>query len=236
MPRSGTTLIEQILASHPEVYGAGELGLIISATDSLPSRLGSMLVYPECMASIDQRHLDQIADQYLRQISALSSNAARITDKMPHNFLHLGFIELLFPNARVIHCVREPLDTCLSCYFTDFGDKHAFSRNLSDLGRYYRQYQRLMKHWRKVLNIPIIDISYEALVEDQIALSQKMIEFCDLDWDDQCIDFYQTDRVVTTASYDQVRQPLYKTSVQRWKNYQEFIDPLMEELSTSEPG
>jgi hypothetical protein len=140
---------------------------------------------------------------------------------------------MLFPKARVLHCVRDPLDTCLSCYFQNFHYGHlslAFSADLRNLGAYYRQYQRLMAHWKAVLEIPILDVPYEALVADQERYTREMLEFCGLPWDENCLRFYDSRRVVSTASYDQVRQPMYQKSVGRWKHYEKYLAPLKEAL------
>lgn len=233
MPRSGTSLVEQILASHPAVFGAGELEDIFSAVYSLPATLGVETSYPRCVESLEQDAVDRLAQAYLEHLDALSGGAVRVTDKMPHNFLHLGLIELLFPGAKVIHCLREPLDTCLSCYFQDFGARHTYTGDLVHLGEYYVQYERLMRHWQEVLSIPILDIRYEELVADQERLSRSMVEFCGLEWDDRCLQFYKSDRVIKTASYDQVRQPIYGKSVARWKNYEAHLEPLITALHDS---
>ena len=150
---------------------------------------------------------------------------------MPSNFMFLGLIELLFPNARVLHCVRDPMDTCLSCYFQQFSHGQYFSYDQSDLALYYQQYRRLMKHWKSTLSIPIMDIHYEALVQDTEGLSRKMLEFAGLDWHPACAEFHSSKRKVLTASYDQVRRPIYNSSIGRWKNYKKHLSILHEELS-----
>ena len=151
---------------------------------------------------------------------------------MPHNFLHLGLINLLFPNAKVIHCNRNPLDTCLSCYIHDFTSGHDYSYDLHHLGHYYNQYQRLMKHWRSTIKLPFLDVQYEDLITDQENMTRKILAFCDLDWDDHCLRFYENKRFVNTLSYDQVRKPIYKSSVERWK----FFEPHLEELKKGLAG
>ena len=150
---------------------------------------------------------------------------------MPANFKHLGLIAQLFPGARIIHCVRDPLDTCLSCYFQHFSPSISYADDFGHLGAYYRQYQRLMQHWKEVLDIPMLQVDYETLIADQEGASRAIIEFCGLPWDDRCLRFYDTQRVVATASYDQVRRPLYTHSVNRWKNYERYIDPLKSALA-----
>jgi tetratricopeptide (TPR) repeat protein len=230
MPRSGTSLVEQILASHPAVFGAGELGDIIRITNSLPNILGTDLHYPQCLSLLTCDKLDMLAQRYLHRLEEMSPDALRVTDKMPGNYMCLGLIELLFPGAHIIHCARDPLDTCLSCYFQDFPRGHSYAYDLSNLGVFYRNYQKLMQHWRQVLMIPIMEIRYEDLVADQELVSRHLVDFCGLEWDDRCLDFHGNRRFVATASYNQVRQPMYRNSVERWKNYERHIDPLKQEL------
>jgi len=167
-----------------------------------------------------------------QQRTSAGEQALRVVDKQLQNFQHLGFIELLFPNARVIHCSRDPLDTCLSCYFQDFGDvvNQAYSYSIEDLGHYYRQYERYMTHWKSVCSLPILDVSYEEMVADQEAQTRRIIEFLGLDWDDQCLRFYELDPTVLTLSYDQVRQPMYASSSGRWKYYEKHIGPMRDAL------
>ena len=226
MPRSGTSLVEQILATHPQVFGAGELDDIRRFSENLPALLGGGAPYPRCVEAITQDVVDGLSKEYLRKLDRLGGDAERVTDKMPHNFLHLGLIELLFPRARIIHCVRDPLDTCLSCYFRSFAGHLPYKYNLAHLGEFYRQYQRLMQHWKAVLHLSVMDVRYEELVENPEALSRSLVEFCGLDWDERCLRFYEAKRFVRTASYDQVRQPIYKQAVGRWRKYQEHLGPL----------
>lgn len=229
MPRSGTSLLEQILASHPDVFGAGELGDIQLLAGAFAKR-HDPLKYPQCMGGVSADELTQAALTYVQHLRELDGDAVRIVDKMPHNFMHLGLIQLLFPDARVIHVSRDPLDTCLSCYTQEFTAAHAYTYDLGVLGAYYKQYERLMRHWDKVLHISVLHIEYEALVGDQEAVSRELIEFCGLEWDERVLRFHETRRDVATASFDQVRQPLYKKSVQRWKHYEQFLAPLMAAL------
>jgi len=234
MPRSGTSLVEQILASHPLISGAGELPDINNLVHSMPSTSGVNRQYPECIEQTDSQQLDRMAQAYLDTLSKVNSDARHVTDKMPGNFIHLGLIQLLFPDAHIIHCIRNPLDNCLSCYFQDFSQHHPWIYNLQDCGKVYLENLRMMQHWKSVLEIPILDIHYEGLVENQETISRKMIEFCDLDWDDACLQFHKSDRLIWTASYDQVRQPMYKKSVARWKNYEKHIEPLIEIFKTAQ--
>ncbi len=231
MPRSGTSLTEQILASHKDVYGAGELedikkiSTLIKKTD--PQAGG---YYPTRMENIDQTKLTELANTYLGKLNDLNSEARYVTDKMPHNFLHIGLISVLFPDARIIHCKRNPLDNCLSIYFQNFIWTHDYALDLADTGFFYSEYERIMQHWENVIENPILTVQYEDMVADQEAVSRKIFEFCDLEWDDSALDFHKTKRNVSTASYDQVRQPIYKSSMERWRNYYEHIRPLYDEL------
>ncbi len=225
MPRSGTTLVEQIIAAHPEVFGAGELAYINEMVRPLPPSL-----YPAGITELKQNNLDGMAKTYLNRLSQLNRDAKHITDKMPGNFRNLGLISLMLPKAKIIHCKRNPLDTCLSIFFQNFNLAHTYATKIEDIGNYYKEYQRLMAHWQEVLDIPIFEISYADLVNDQENQSRKMIEFCGLDWHGQCLNFHQSGRKVATASYDQVSKPVYRSSLERWKNYEKHLGPLREIL------
>ena len=236
MPRSGTSLVEQILASHPLVYGAGELTAInylmshfetLTGAAAFPA--GAVAVSPATLADISRKHI-----QHLRALSekAGMTNAQRVTDKMPHNFICLGLIAQLFPKAKIIHCQRDPLDTCLSIYFQHFNTHHAYANDLTALGQYYRQYDSLMKHWQAVLpsSVSLCNIRYEDLVADQAAWSRRLIEFVGLEWDEACMQFFNAKRSVNTPSYDQVRKPIYRKSVERWRHYEAQIGALKSAL------
>ncbi len=153
-----------------------------------------------------------------------------MTDKMPENFQHLVLIRMLFPDSRIIHCVRDPMDTCLSCYLQQFTGYHDYAYDLGDLGKHYREYQRLMKHYRDETGIPMLEVKYEELVSDTEKVSRQMIEYCGLEWDERCLKYYESDRIMRTASYDQVTQPVYSRSVNRWKHYEKHLQPLIEAL------
>lgn len=225
MPRSGTSLVEQILASHPQVFGAGELNDISALARSLPATL-----YPQCMETIGQEKVDQLAQHYLHQLTQLDPDAQRVTDKMPGNFLHLGLIAVMFPGARVLHCVRDPLDTCLSVFFQSFNVSHSYATDLTSVGAYYREYVRLMDHWKAVLDLPILDVRYAELVTEAERVSREMVDFVGLPWDDNCLRFHDAKRTVATASYDQVRRPVYTSSLGRWRHYERHLGPLIEVL------
>ena len=211
MPRSGTSLAEQIIASHPAASGAGE----VQYWDALPFKMAGLM---EGIPSLPTRH--KVADEYLHILERHSANAARIVDKTPANSDFLGLIYSVFPNARIIYMQRDPIDTCLSCYFQQFLTGLNFTYDLSDLAHYYREHQRIMAHWRAVLPPGfILDVPYEGLVADQETWSRKMLEFVGLEWDPRCLEFHTTQRQVVTASAWQVRQKIYKNSVARWHNY-----------------
>jgi tetratricopeptide (TPR) repeat protein len=234
MPRSGTTLVEQIIASHPDVYGGGELQFFIQMEQKLPSILKVDELYPECLNFIDDKAAYDMAESYIketREIAGLSKDFTRITDKNPFNFHHLGMISLLFPKASFIHCQRHPLDTCISIYFHEFSSGNHFAYDLRELGQYYREYLKLMNHWRNVLPINIFELKYEDMIKQQEEVSRKLVEFCGLEWNSASLDFYKKDRPVFTASNWQVRQPIYTTSCGRWKNYEQFLHPLKEVLA-----
>lgn len=231
MPRSGTTLVEQVLASHPKVFGAGELdhiGHLLTDVSRAPVRSGAG--YPEVVGQLDAMAAVRLGEDYISRWPPEAKGHARVTDKMPGNFMHLGFIALILPRARIIHCRRDPLDVCLSCYFQHFTSIMPFSRTLEDLGAYYRDYERVMEHWRAILPLEILDVPYEEMVGDTETTSRRLIDFAGLEWDKACLEYYKTDRQVKTASSWQVRQPIYTRSLKRWKNYNKEIDPLVQAL------
>ncbi len=230
MPRSGTTLIEQILASHPRVFGAGELNDMFLTAARLPQSLGTDEPFPQCIHLLTSEVVRDLAARYLDKLDRLSGGADRVSDKMPGNFLSIGLIATLFPNARIIHCRREAQDTCLSIYFQNFEGHHSYAYDLSNLGHYYRQYEHLMDHWRRVVPTPILDMPYEDVVADQEGMTRRLLEFCDLDWNDRCLAFHQNERSVHTSSFAQVRKPIYKSSLARHKRYQQHLGPLRQAL------
>jgi len=236
MPRSGTSLVEQILARHPEAAAAGELPAVQLAAHALPRTLGVREPYPECVADLDRHTLDRLAEDYLGPLRRRFPEARRVTDKMPQNFLHLGLIALMLPRARVVHCVRDPVDTCLSIYFTMLSEGHPYARDLTALGLYYRQYERLMAHWTAVLDVALLTLRYEDLVARQEEKTRELLEFAGLRWDPACLSFHEADRDVGTASFDQVRRPIYNTSVGRWKRYERQLGPLLEALGRAAPA
>ncbi len=232
MPRSGTSLVEQILASHPLVFGAGELTDIRDIALDLPQLLASKTPYPDCRAELAGATAARAAGRYLGRLAELSDGV--VIDKMPHNFLHLGLISRLFPRARVIHLRRDALDTCFSCYAQDFGERHAYSRSLSALGRTYVAYRKLMDHWRLELDLAIEEIDYEDIVADLESAARRLVDFVGLDWHPDCLRFHENRRFVASASFDQVRQPIYDRSVGRAARFHKHLGPMIEELKNLE--
>lgn len=231
MPRSGTTLLEQILSGHPEIYGAGELPNITVLVQSLPYRLGTQELYPGCMRLVAQRHMDAMADEYLSALQMLAPGGQRVTDKMPHNFYHLGLINLLFPEARVIHCVRNPMDTCLSIYFRYFGPVIPYAYSLKNIAAFYNHYRMLMAHWETTLDMKMSVVSYREVVDNPETTVRRLLSELDLPWSPDCLNFHSRRRTVVTASYQQVRRPLYKTAVERWRHYEAHLGALREALT-----
>ena len=233
MPRSGTTLTEQIIASHPKVEAAGELGYFPAISRQLAEILESDKDYPDCVTDLNKDTCEMIYEGYIEHVTALLDSLdgiERFTDKMPHNFLNLGLLAILLPKAHFIHCRRDPMDTCLSIFTKRFSGKHGYSTDLTELGKYYKQYERLMTHWHDVLPISIFDIQYEELLSDQERISRELIAHVGLEWDDRCLAFHETRRSVKTASLWQVRQPIYTSSRQRWKAYEPHLKSLIEAL------
>ena len=236
MPRSGTSLVEQILASHPGVHGAGELLAMPECTGRVAPATGPGPDYPRAAARIDADLARRLAAGYLDALRRESPGAERITDKLPGNYLHLGFIALILPGARLVHCRRDPLDVCLSNYMQQYGEGHAYAYDLSELGLVYRQYERLMRHWRAVLPLPIHEIAYEDLVADQERHSRALVAFCGLDWDPACLAYFRHRRAVATASLWQVRRPIYRGALRRWKHYEAHLGELVHALGDAAPG
>jgi tetratricopeptide (TPR) repeat protein len=230
MPRSGSTLIEQILASHPQIHGAGELMHLERTVGALAAG-DPPVPYPECVPAMDATALRELGRDYLTHLRAVSSDKVRIVDKLPGNFLSIGLIRLILPNARIIHSMRDPMDTCVSCYSRLFTSGLYYTYDLAELGRYCRSYLELMDHWRSVLPPDaMLDVSYEAVVDDLQGQARRLIDYCGLPWDNRCIAFHKTDRPVKTASAVQVRQPLSRGSLQRWRKYEAGLVPLQEAL------
>ncbi len=230
LPRSGTTLIEQILASHPQITGLGELPDIErSLRKTVPEPFGDEYFFDHLQKLSPEASHEQ-AKKYLATISNRGGTKARAIDKMPHNFLVLGWIAMLFPKARVIHCKRDPMDVCVSCYAHHFSEAHAYSNDLGMLGKYHRSYEGLMHHWSRTLPISILDVHYEDVVANLEQTSRKMIAHLGLEWSESCLDFHKKKRIIQTPSQWQVRQPIYNSSVGRWRRYESHLQPLIESL------
>lgn len=229
MPRSGTTLIEQILASHPQVTGAGELNALRLSIEAAGT-------YPENVATLTRDALARIGADYLARVTPLAEGRARLVDKMPANFLYAGLIPLILSGARIVHARRDPVDTCLSCYTKLFGAEQRFAFNQTELGEFYRHYDALMAHLRTVLPPErFIEVDYEAVVDDVEREARRLIDFIGLPWDDACVAFHRTRRVVRTASVNQVRRPIYATSKGRWRRYAPHLQPLLAALGIEPP-
>ncbi len=230
MPRSGTSLTEQILASHADVFGAGELEHVGQARHDLRALVKEDAIYPEAVRLASRPAIATLAWRYLAKLDSHDKAALRITDKMPHNFIALGLLALMLPAAKYIHSVRHPYDTCLSCFMQDFTQSHSYNRSLAHLGRYYQAYRELMAFWEEVLPIDIHVADYDRMVADQESETRALVAHVGLPWDDAVLRFHETRRRVATPSNWQVREPLYATSSQRWRRYEAHLGPLMQEI------
>lgn len=227
MPRSGTTLVQQIAASHPAVHGAGELSDIVRIAHGL----GGADVKSAAL-SYNAGMIQGAARRHLQTLNAMGGTASRVIDKTPGNLYRLGLISLLFPSARIILCRREARDNCLSCYFQWFAAANTFSFDLAHCGHEYIATDRLIKHWRRVLGPEVLEIEYETLVADLEGESRRLIEFLKLPWDPACLEFHRAKTTVLTSSHWQVRQPIYLRSVGRWKHYEKHLGPLIQVLGS----
>lgn len=227
MPRSGTTLIEQILSSHPLIHGAGEIESLPAINRSIVQHLEYASPTPECMSLVDGQMIREYSERYLQDLAIHSPTATRITDKFPQNFFSIGLIKTLFPDARIVHCRRDPIDNCMSLFFHYFKNFKA-TFDLAELAQYYLQYQRLMSYWQDLFPGQILTVQYEELVVNQEGISKEMIDYLGVEWDEKCLDFHNNERNVLTPSNLQVKQPMYATSVGRWKNYERQLQPLVE--------
>jgi tetratricopeptide (TPR) repeat protein len=241
MPRSGSTLVEQILSSHPDIYGAGEVKYLSMALGKLRDRFPSLPKYPDMMAKISPPQMEIVANTYLQLLTTSSGDKMRVTDKLLTNYFFVGLIHLLFPNAKIIHTQRDPVDTCLSGFTKLFKDDMPHSYDLTELGHYYAKYRELMKHWDQVLPEGVMtNVQYEDVVADTEKEARRLIDFLGLPWNPKCVDFHKSDRPVKTASVAQVRKPIYKTAVKRWKKYGDGLQPLVDAIEgkpakTAEP-
>lgn len=230
MPRSGTTLVEQIVSSHPSIHGAGELEFMQHMMTTLKISSAEAQSHAERIRVLDRSQVALLAGQYIDQIRAIQPAAVRVLDKLPGNYFRLGVICLLFPNARIIHCKRDPMDTCWSCYQQNFEQGLNFTNDLVSMGHAYRGYLRLMAHWQELFSERILDVQYEELLNDPKSICRQIIRHCGMEWNSTVLDYRLHQRPVSTASMWQVRQPLYKSSIGRWKNFEPYLMTLQQAL------
>lgn len=233
MPRSGTSLIEQVLATLPGVHGAGEITWLSETFQSAAEDgAGEAFQFPESLADASGADLRRLGRRHVDRLRALAPQASHVVDKLPANFTHLGLIQRMLPGARIVHAMRDPLDACFSCFARLFGEDHlAFTYDLGTLGRYWARYDALMRHWHAVLPPGrILDVSYEAMVADFEPQARRLVAYLGLPWDERCLGFHANERVVKTASVAQVRRPIYRTSVARWKPFEAHLGPLVEAI------
>ncbi len=237
MPRSGSTLVEQILSSHPQAFGAGEVKILNRVLGALRDRLPSIPKYPGMVAALEPAHWVEITNGYLTELKRDSGDAARITDKLLTNFYFVGLIQLMFPNAKIIHTRRNPVDSSLSTYTKLFKDDMPHSYDFGELGRYYLMYEDLMKHWEQVLPPGVMmNVDYESVIDDLEGNARALVDHVGLEWDEACLEFHKSTRSVKTASVVQVRRPVYRTSVERWRRYGDGLNPLLEALNFPRPA
>lgn len=227
MPRSGTTLVEQILSSHSQVFGAGELNDMKFVALSAMQGSDIRQKYPNCVPGIRPSLYERLGKEYIDRITPLLDGVdyKRVVDKHPLNFQFVGLIMQMYPNARVIHTIRHPLDTCLSCFFQNFTKGQHYSFDLVKLAHFYNDYRRVMEHWESIYPDRILRVEYEDTIADQEAQTRRLLDFCGLDFEEACLSFHKTKREVKTASFLQVRKPLYNSSTNRWKNYSRHLKP-----------
>jgi len=231
MPRAGSTLVEQILASHPMVFGAGELADYSESVAAVWREGNMRLRFPQFVAEAAPAMFARIGASYVQKISPRAPDASFIVDKMPDNYLMVGLISLTLPDAKIIHVKRDPLDTCVSCFSKHFEARQDYTYDLAELGRYYRAYTRLMDHWRATTPPgAILEVQYEALVQDLEGEARRLLGYCRLPWDDAVLRFHETKRPIKTLSLAQARQPIYRNSVGRWRKYERLLHPLFDAL------
>lgn len=233
MPRSGTSLVEKIIASHSNVYGAGELDYIFALGTRLFLKTSADFQFRQ-LDSYPQSAFETFARSYLQQVKVLNDSAERVTDKMPFNMMMIGLIKLALPNAKVIHCVRDSRDTCLSIYKQNFTTgNYRFAYDLKTIAQFHNEYEALMQHWHDAIPGFVYDLNYESLTRNPETEIRKLLAACDLDWQQDCLDFDKTEGIVKTASAYQARQPIYTSSVGLWESYQPCIQPMLDELNTA---
>lgn len=236
LPRSGTTLTEQIIGSHPMCHGAGELAILTDLATGTPDRLGRAdPPWPETAGELSSQQVSDLGRDFVTQVSSISPReAVRVVDKQPLNFWHLGLVAMALPNAKIIHCRRDLRDNGFSIYAQNFNPQQRWATDLGDIAHYWRGYRKLMDHWSRATGLQILDVVYEDTVADLEGQSRRVLEFLDLPWDDRVLDFHKNDRAVQTPSKWQVRQPLYTTSKEKWRNYEEHLGPLIDAVETGE--
>ncbi len=235
MPRSGTTLVEQILSSHSGVFGAGELNDMKFIAAEAAALSSFDVAYPNCLPGLTRSDYNRLAQSYLSRLALASGGGdyQRIIDKHPLNFQFVGLILSMFPNARIVHTVRDPLDTCLSCFFQNFTKGQDYSFDLVTLAHFFNDYRRLMEHWESVYPGRIYTIRYEDIIDHQEQETRTLLDYMGLDFEEACIDFHKTERKVSTASFLQVRKPLYGSSRRRWMNYRDQLQALAKIIGIS---
>ena len=230
MPRSGTTLTEQIISSHRNVYGAGELNFLSDGIDKFVLKNNTFI--NSDIENIERRKIEKIQEYYLEQINIFPQQKDYVTDKAPLNFRWIGFIKLLFPNSKIIHCNREPMDICFSNYKNSFsGSSLAFTYNFTNLGNFFNLYKDLMIFWDEIFKNDIYQLNYEKLINNQKLETQKLLNYCELEWDEDCMKPHKNKKTVATASNTQVRSPIYKTSIKKWENYSDQLKNLKKIVS-----
>ncbi len=229
LPRSGTTLTEQILAAHSKVHGAGELHLAQSVFETLPTVLGLELPPLRCLEEITREAADWLARKHLGGLDEIAPGTCLVADKMPENYFFLGLLALLFPRAKFIHCRRDLRDVAVSCWFTNFREVR-WAHHLDHIAAKFAAYRRLMHHWSRTLPVPVLEVDYEQTVADLDGTARRLIAWCDLDWEPECLDFHKPRNPVKTASVSQIRQPIYSRSVGRWRNYESELGSLFDRL------
>ena len=232
LPRSGSTLLEQILSSHSQVDGTMELHNVLNLAKRLRGRDENLEEprYPKLLAEIDESYFSRFGEQFIEDTRAYRGNAPYFVDKMPNNFFHVGLIKLILPNARIIDARRQPMACCFSGFKQLFGEGQEFSYSLQDIGNYYRQYVKLMDHWDRVLPDFVLRVQYEDVVNDLETQVKRILEFCELPFEEACVQYHKTERSIRTPSAEQVRQPIYKSGLEQWRNFEAWLDPLKEAL------
>ena len=234
LPRSGTTLVEQVISSHSRIHGAGELRFARLTFEAIPGVLGRNGPPIECVPSLDGPALRKLGEQHLEKLAAIAGDRPeRVADKMPDNYMYLGLMSVVFPDATFIHCRRDLRDIAVSCWMTDFRSIR-WANDPEHIASRFTQYRRLMDHWQAVLPATIHHVDYEETVEDLESVARRLIAACGLSWEPACLEFHRNDRPIRTASVTQVRQPVYKRSVARWKNYQASLGEMFAALPVLE--